>query len=83
MSFAAIVDAGRFTLNGRSFCDAEPAKVFHELLGHPDRLEEAGQPAPFGHRNNQIHFYDDLGMYLNEHHYTILIQGVTFVLWHQ
>ena len=81
MSFTAIIDAGRFTLNDQSFRDAKQPKRFHDLLGPPSRIEAMGLPAPIGHRNNQVHFYDDLGLYLNEHHDTFLIQAVTFVLW--
>lgn len=83
MPFTAVIDAGQFTLNGRSFRDAAPLGRFHDVLGCPDRIEAVGQSAPVGHRNNQIHFYDELGLYLNEHHYTYSITAVTFVLWRE
>lgn len=83
MSFSAIIDADQFILNGRALRDAEPVQAFHELLGRPTRIEPAGQPAPVGHRNNQIHLYDNLGLYLIEHHFTFLVDAVTFVFWRE
>ena len=59
---------------------ALPASSFHDTLGAPDRIISRGQPAPVGHRNNHIHIYDSLGIYINEHHYTYLLSSVTFVL---
>lgn len=83
MSLVVVIDADRFELSGRAIRDAQSVAVMHGLLGLPDRIEPAGPPAPFGHRNNQIHFYDRLGLYLNEHHYTCLVQAITFVLWRE
>lgn len=76
-----ILSTETFTMNGVSFRDAvEPGKVY-EVLGKPSRIIEAGdKPAPVGHRNNQFHVYDQLGMYLNEHHHTGLIEAVTLVM---
>jgi hypothetical protein len=68
------------TINGTPIHAAEPIANYHVLLGEPSRIAGAGPPAPFGHRNNQIHFYDNLGITLNEHHYTYQIQAITFVL---
>ena len=81
MRVVAAIDSERFVLNGRAIREGRPVAEFHELLGRPDRIDAAGPPAPVGHRNNQIHRYDILGLWLNEHHYTFLIQAITFVLW--
>lgn len=70
----------RVTLNGTPIHVAAPVATFHSLLGEPTRVIPAGPPAPFGHRNNHIHFYDHLGLTLNEHHDTYQIQAVTAVL---
>ena len=51
------------------------------VLETPARTEEPSPPAPYGHRNNQIHLFDDLGLYLIEHHATRLVVAVVFVLW--
>ena len=79
---AIVATAGpnSLVLAGLSIPHALPASSFHDLLGAPNRIIAAGQPAPAGHRNNHIHIYDDLGIYINEHHYTYLLSSVTFVL---
>lgn len=69
-----------FVLAGLSIQHAMPASAFHDLLGSPDRIIAAGPPAPVGHGNNHIHIYDELGVYINEHHFTYLLSSVTFVL---
>src|SRR5262249_17723166 len=51
------------------------------VLGIPDRVVDPAPPAPFGHRNNQIHVYDDLGLYFHEHHWTRLAMDLVFVFW--
>jgi hypothetical protein len=76
----ASVDVARFVLNGVEISGQRPVRDFHSVLGKPTRIL-GGPPAPPGHRNNQIHFYDDDGLYLNEHHYTYTIGAITFVLW--
>jgi hypothetical protein len=59
---------------------AAPPSHFHEIFGMPNRIIDGSPtPAPLGHRNNQFHCYDDLGMTLNEHHYTHQIQAINFV----
>jgi hypothetical protein len=77
----ASVDVARFVLNGVEITGQRPVSDFHLILGKPTRILAAGPPAPPGHRNNQIHFYDDAGLYLNEHHYTYTVGAITFVLW--
>jgi hypothetical protein len=68
------------TMNRRALHVAQPVATFHSLLGEPTRILPAGPPAPFSHRNNHIHYYDHLGVTLNEHHYTYQIQCVRFIL---
>src|SRR6516225_6572148 len=51
------------------------------MLGIPDRIVDPAPPAPVGHRNNQIHVYDDLGLYFHEHHWTRLAMDLVFVYW--
>lgn len=53
-----------------------PLNFFVNAIGPPDRTIAAGPPAPYGHRNNQIHFYDSLGIFLNEHHATRRVREV-------
>ena len=53
----------------------------HGVLGIPDRVVDPASPAPVGHRNNQIHVYDDLGLYFHEHHGTRLAMDLVFVFW--
>ena len=65
------------TINSTVLRASQPIARIHELLGKPDRV--VGAPAPAGHRNNHIHFYDGLGITLNEHHYTYQIHAVTFI----
>jgi hypothetical protein len=64
-----------------SITDAITPAAIHQVLGVPSCIHAAGPPAPYGHQNNQIHVYDTLGMYFNEHHYTCSLTGVSFVFW--
>ena len=67
------------TINGLAIKAAiQPARLW-DVLGEPSRIVDPAPPAPFGHRNNQIHVYDQLGLYFNEHHFTRLVQSLTFV----
>lgn len=81
MSLRVVIEQDQFILCGMSIVGAQSVETFHSLLGKPTRIQPAGPPAPHGYRNNQIHFYDSLGLYLNEHHFTHAIEAVTFVLW--
>ena len=65
-------------LNGIQLHRSEPPSVFYEFLGAPNKVGST-TPAPFGHRNNQFHYYDDLGITLNEHHYTRQVSEINFV----
>jgi hypothetical protein len=77
----ASVDVARFVLNGVEVAGQRPAGDLHAALGKPSRIVAAGPPAPPGHRNSQIHFYDEAGLYLLEHHYTYTVGEIGFVLW--
>jgi len=61
-------------------------ELYKRIIGAPSRSEMPGSPPPFGHRNNVVHFYDDFGLLLREHHSTCLIQGMEFLFeptrWH-
>ena len=81
MDVTARASADSFVLNGLTITGAIAPAVIHQLLGEPTRIHSAGPPAPYGHRNNQIHVYDVLGLYFNEHHYTRSLTGATFVFW--
>ena len=68
-------------LNGRMFRSAAEPSEYANVLGASDRVIEPPTPAPYGHRNNQIHMFDQFGLYLIEHHATELVDAVVFVLW--
>lgn len=68
------------SFNGVTLHCGTPLDQYRFVLGEPSRTDDLGPPAPFGHRNNQVHFYDDLGVFLAEHHLTRLIEGVGIVL---
>lgn len=68
-------------LNGRLFDSPVQLPEYTAVLGVPTRTEEPSPLAPYGHRNNQIHLFDDLGLYLIEHHAMRAIGSVVFVLW--
>lgn len=68
-------------LNGQLFQSPVQPSDYAAVLGVPGRVEEPSTPAPYGHRNNQIHLFDEFGLYLIEHHATRLIDAVVFVLW--
>jgi hypothetical protein len=64
------------TLNRFVITTAPTVQELHELLGNPDRIDAGETPAPVGHRNNQIHIYDQLGLTVIEHHYTQRIESM-------
>ena len=77
----ARIEHDEFVINRMRISEAVPVGRLHEVLGVPDRIVDPADPAPFGHRNNQIHVYDRFGLYFNEHHWTRLAQSLTFVFW--
>jgi hypothetical protein len=68
-------------LNGRLFQSPVQPTEYAAVFNSPARVVEPSPPAPYGHRNNQIHFFDELGLYHIEHHATRLVNAVVFVLW--
>jgi len=68
-------------LNGRLFQTPVLPTEYAAVLASPVRVVEPSPPAPYGHRNNQIHLFDELGLYLIEHHATRLVDAAVFVLW--
>lgn len=77
----ADVSLDGLVLNGRLFqAPVEPSEYIR-ILRNPVRVVEPSPAAPYGHRNNQIHLFDELGLYLIGHHATCLVGAVVFVLW--
>jgi hypothetical protein len=66
-------------LNEVLFNSKTVLNYYETVLGASSRTVEAGQPAPAGHRNNQVHIFDDIGIYVTEHHASGLIESVNFV----
>jgi len=80
MTLISEVTLSGVSLDGLEFTHGEFLNEYERLLGTPTRSEMPGPPPPYGHRNNVIHFYDDLGILLREHHATRLIEGIDFLL---
>ena len=80
-SVTAFVSLDGLLLNGRLFDSPVLPDEYAAALGVAARVDEPSTPAPYGHRNNQIHLFDEFGLYLIEHHATRLIDAVVFVLW--
>jgi hypothetical protein len=80
VTFVSDVSLDGIVFDGSRFTYGVPLTEYVAILGSPSRSESPGQPAPYGHRNNVIHFFDNLGLLLYEHHATYLIQGITFLL---
>ena len=80
MVLTVAVEVDTFAIDGRSFDRPVQPVEFFPVLGRPTRSGDFyTKPAPWGHRNNQLHVFDDLGIVLNEHHATRCIQEVRFV----
>jgi hypothetical protein len=75
---AEVNDDG-LVLNGKHFSHEVPLASIEDVLGAVARTIVAGPPEPYGHRNNRVHVFDQLGLYVNEHHARRLIGEVTFV----
>jgi hypothetical protein len=75
----AVVTADGLWINGHLFNKQVPVEHYHDALGTPSRTVAAGPPAPYGHRNNHVHYFDSAGIYLTEHHASRLIESVNFV----
>jgi hypothetical protein len=80
-SVTADVSLEGLLLNGRLFRSTAEPSEYAAVLGVPGRVVQPTTPAPYGHRNNQIHVFDEFGVYLIEHHATRLVDAVVFVLW--
>jgi hypothetical protein len=80
-SVTADVPLDGLLLNDQLFQWSVPPCESAKVLGVSGRIEEPAIPAPYGHRNNQIHVFDDLGFYLIENHATRQVDAVVFVLW--
>lgn len=75
-SMTSEISLDGIVINGTQFGCGEPLSAYELVLGHPSRSIMPGPPPPYGHRNNVLHFYDDLGILLREHHSSYLIQEI-------
>jgi hypothetical protein len=75
----AIVTTDGLTINGLLFDCKLPPERYQDVLGLPTRTIDAGPPAPYGHRNNQVYVFDSKGIYMTEHHSSRLIESVNFI----
>lgn len=75
----AVAAADGLTINGQVFNKKLPLERLQIVLGLSSRTIDPGPPAPYGHRNNQVHVFDSEGIYLTEHHASRLIESVNFV----
>lgn len=80
-SVVAEVSLDGLVLNGRLFDAPVAPAEYCQILQECPRTVEPPTPAPYGFRNNQIHLFDDAGLYLIEHHARRLVDAVEFVLW--
>lgn len=78
MTLISRITLERVELNGAIASKGEPLEYYSQTLGDPDRWIMPGDPPPYGHRNNVIHFYDRFGILLREHHATRLISSIEF-----
>jgi hypothetical protein len=67
-------------INGVSFTCGVPLDDYLAATGNPSRSESPGPPAPYGHRNGVLHFYDKEGLFLREHHDTRVIHAIDILL---
>jgi hypothetical protein len=79
MRVGAVATADGLSINGRLFDSKLPLERYQDVLGPPSRTIDAGPPAPYGHRNNQVLVFDSEGIYLTEHHASRLIESVNFI----
>jgi hypothetical protein len=75
----AIVSTDGLRVNGHVFDTKLPIDCYRKVFGIPSRTIAPGAPAPVDHRNNHVHIFDLLGIYLTEHHATRLIESVNFI----
>ena len=70
----------RMVVNGLEITSAPIVRTIYDVLGEPSRVYVPTPAAPPGHRNNQLHVYDTLGIRVSEHHFTFRAQeiGLTF-----
>lgn len=80
MTLTSSVTLDKVQVDGTSASKGELLEHYSQVLGKPNRWIMPGDPPPYGHRNNVIHFYDELGFFLREHHATYLIEGIDIVL---
>jgi hypothetical protein len=77
VAIVEVVSEGPKVVVGGLVIETAPlAHALHAVLGPPSRIDAGERPTPVGHRNNQIHVFDRLGLTLNEHHHTRRVQGL-------
>ncbi len=74
-----VVENSGLYVNGTIVSSAMMIDAYLPCLGPPSRTFSAGGPPPVGFRNNHVHAYDDIGVYLTEHHATRLIEGINLL----
>jgi hypothetical protein len=67
-------------VNGLRIDTAPPVADLLRVIGTPTRVDTGSRPAPTGFRNNQLHVFDPLGVYVNEHHHTRRAQEIGIAL---
>lgn len=75
----AVATTEGLVINGYLYNRPVEMSQYTAHLGSPERTMEPNPPAPFGHRNNQIHLFSSRGLYLTEHHASRKIESVNFV----
>lgn len=78
MTCEVVTSDPKVIVGGFTIETAPTVAELHAVLGAPSRIDAGERPAPVGHRNNQIHVYDAMGLTFNEHHSTRRAQEICF-----
>jgi hypothetical protein len=78
-SIKAAVTLQGLVINDHLFSRQVGLTPYIAALGSPSNTIDAGPPAPVGHRNNQVHVFDPIGIYVTDHHASRLIESVNFI----
>ena len=77
LSIEVVTGVPKMAIGGFAIVTAPTVAELHAVLGAPSRIDDGERPAPVGHRNNQIHVYDTIGLTFIEHHYTRRAQAIS------
>lgn len=69
----------RPSFDGTVIASAPSVQQLHALFGPPSLVSSGPTLAPVGHRNNQRHIYNNLGICFVEHHHTRRLMGCSIV----